>query len=239
MPPLPTDAELERCNKRYRRWLHRSPGKLVHVLKDALNGCKYFFFGNVNRTIVSFFFLMSCWGFTVYCIAQFLADQYEADECSKSILESRGQSTCRNPTAALRHSRVWPHYALLFYTNILLVSPLIAMLYNSGRRPLFLAVRARESQAHEGVGSTELIELAQAVVAREIAKPLVGRNGCGHLTTAERGAVGLSRRKAERLVQFVCMATSAAGGRSRVLDEAELAAVLSRSETHCRRVHAV
>lgn len=209
---MPTDLELEKCTKRCRRRLNRAPGQLVHALQDAANGCKYFFFGNVPRTTMSFVFIMTCWGFTVYCVAQFLADLWLLDPSNQQTEGTCGDLNLWN----------WPLYAGIFYANILVVSPLTALLYNTGRRPLFLA--ALEPKPDEGIGSTELIKRAKAAVRREALKPEARRDGFGHLTTEERNEVGLSRRKAERLVQFVCMTTA---DRSRVLNTDELAEILA------------
>lgn len=222
MPQTPTEVELENCAKRFRRQLKRAPTRLVHALKDVANGCKYLFFGNVSRITLSFLLMMTCWAFTVYCAASFAADQAEGNENSQ---ESGQLSVCKEKAHAQQHSQIWFWYALIFYVNLLVVVPLTALIYNSGRRPLFLAVK--EPNPDEGIGSTELIQLAKSVVAREMGKPRADRDGYGHLATEERSLIGLSRRKAERLVQFVCMTTS---DQTRVLTEAELIEILATIE---------
>ena len=253
---MPTEQELEKFTKRCRRRVDRAPRRLVHALLDFGNGCKYFFFGNIPRTTVAFVFLMTCWGFTVYCIAQFAADRFEAEE--SAVDATNGSGMCGDPEYARNHSKVWLCYALIFYANVLVMSPLMALLYNTGRRPLFLAVKEPEPahgmsfdefartldagelknmQPLETVGSKQLIYLGKAVVARETLRAAghagVGadRNGNGHLTTEERNLVGLSRRKAERLVQFVCMTSEVEGTTLRLNDE-ELAETLATIQRH-------
>ena len=205
----------DRLSKRMKTRMRPVLSDIVYAFKDFFGDSKHLLFGDVLRTSVTFCVLLFSSVFTVYLI---VADVVGTRSCREQQRD--------DPQSGLRHTRSVQDlsgtmYISQYYFQLLVIAPVAMLVYKAGP-PLFLAAMESES-SEDSVGSMELIELAKAVIQRELAKELVDRDGCGHLMTTERMKVGLTRRQAERLVQFARTQDPAS---KRELNNAELASLL-------------